>query len=193
MIVIKIAITGTPGVGKSTVSSLLIDKLESQCNQTFEYIDITKTVKEHGLYSEKDEEMDSYVIDFQKFKKYLSTNILTKSKNILLDGHVSHLFDVDYIIVLRCNPEIIIDRLRDRKYSINKINENVEAEILDVCLIESLETTKNVYEIDASNKSVVQIVDEIINAILNKKTRYGIINWIDDYHYLLGCSDRVIK
>ena len=185
MVGIKIAITGTPGVGKSTVSKLLIKRLnELDENQNFECINITDAVKENELYIEKDEFMDSYVVDFQKLNDYIN-KCTNKSKNLIIDGHISHLLDVDYIIVLRCSPELISKRLEERNYSKNKVKENVEAEILDVCLVEALENSDNVYEIDTTDRTVESIVDEIIDALNHKKTKTGAVNWLNDYFYML--------
>ncbi|AEH07481.1 adenylate kinase family protein [Methanothermococcus okinawensis] len=188
MINIKIAITGTPGVGKSTVSKLLVKKLNNtEKFGNFEYIDITDAVKEHKLYSEKDEKMDSYVVDFQKLGNYINEIVKSKSENLVIDGHVSHLLDVDYIVVLRCNPEIVSNRLKDRNYCKDKVKENVAAEILDVCLIGALDNSncKYVYELDTTYKNVSSIVGEIVDAITHKKTKYGIVNWLDTYFYML--------
>ncbi|ADC69555.1 shikimate kinase [Methanocaldococcus sp. FS406-22] len=167
----RIAITGTPGVGKTTVSKILGKKLG------IKVIDITEIVKKYKLYSEKDEDMDSYVIDFEKLEKFID-EIEEKEKTIILDGHVSHLLNPDYIIVLRCNPEIIKERLEKRGYKPKKVLENVQAEILDVCLCES---KGKVYEIDTTNRDVEDIVNEIIEAIKHKKEMKGIVNWIEDY------------
>ena len=193
MVRIKIAITGTPGVGKSTASKLLVKKLNESDDaerlwgrQNFEYINITDAVKENKLYSEKDEEMDSYVVDFQKLNDYIDNIIKSKSKNLIVDGHISHLLDVNYIVVLRCNPEIILKRLEERNYHKNKIKENVEAEILDVCLVGALENSDNVYELDTTDRTLESIVNEIIDALTHKKTKYGIVNWLDDYFYMLS-------
>ena len=168
---IKIAITGTPGVGKTTISKKLAEKLG------FRHIDITEVVKKYKLYSEKDEEMDSYVINFDKLKKFLDD-----LDNVILDGHVSHLLDADYVVVLRCNPEIVKKRLEERGYKQKKVMENVEAEILDVCLVES---GGSVYEIDTTDRDVEDVVDEIIDAIKNKKVRKGVVDWTEKYFYLL--------
>ncbi len=179
------AITGTPGVGKSTVSKLLVERLNKLYEDKFEYLNITDVVKENNLYVEKDEDMDSYVVDFQKLNDYIYNILKPKSKNIIIDGHISHLLDVDYIIVLRCNPEIILSRLTERNYDKNKIKENVEAELLDVCLVESLENSNKVYEIDTTNRTLESIVDEIIEALNHKKVKYGIVSWLDNYFYML--------
>ncbi len=167
----RIAITGTPGVGKTTISKILSKKLG------YEHIDITEIVKKYHLYKEYDEDMESYVIDFNKLN-----NFLKNKNNVILDGHVSHLLNPDYTIVLRCNPEIIKERLKKRGYKEKKILENVQAEILDVCLCES---KGKVYEIDTTNKTPEKIVDEIILAINGKRERKGVVDWLSKYYYLL--------
>ena len=167
----RIAITGTPGVGKTTVSKVLGEKLG------IKVIDITEVVKDYKLYTEKDEDMDSYVIDFEKLENFIN-EIEKQEKDVILDGHVSHLLNPDYTIVLRCNPEIVKERLEKRGYKPKKVLENLQAEILDVCLCES---KGKVYEIDTTNRDVEDIVNEIIEAIKHKKERKGIVNWIEDY------------
>ncbi|WP_456416529.1 adenylate kinase family protein [Methanocaldococcus sp.] len=167
----RIAITGTPGVGKTTVSKVLGEKMGVKV------IDITEFVKKYKLYKEKDIDMDSYVIDFEKLENFIK-KIEDKEKTIILDGHVSHLLNPDYTIVLRCNPEIIKKRLEERGYKPKKVLENVQAEILDVCLCES---KGKVYEIDTTNKDVNDIVNEIIEAIKHKKERKGIVDWTNQY------------
>ena len=167
----RIAITGTPGVGKTTVSKVLGEKLG------IKVIDITEVVKDYNLYTEKDEDMDSYVIDFEKFENFIE-EIEKREKDVILDGHVSHLLNPDYTIVLRCNPEIVKERLEKRGYKPKKVLENVQAEILDICLCES---EGKVYEIDTTNRDVEDIVNEIVEAIKHKKERKGIVNWTEDY------------
>ena len=45
----------------------------------------------------------------------------------------------DLVIILRCRPDILKSRLVKRGYRGEKIQENVEAEALDVILVETLE------------------------------------------------------
>ena len=76
------------------------------------------------------------------------------------------------------DPLILAKRLEKRGYKPKKVLENVQAEILDVCLCES---KGKVYEIDTTNRDVEDIVNEIIEAIKHKKERKGIVNWTEDY------------
>ncbi|WP_181507940.1 adenylate kinase family protein [Methanococcus maripaludis] len=176
-----IAITGTPGVGKSTVSKILFDKLKSN---DVSYINITEIVSKEGFYLEKDVEMDSFVVDFDKLNDYIQS---IKTEDLILDGHVSHYLNPDYIVVLRANPLLIKNRLESRKYLPKKVMENVEAELLDVCLIESIEKNdeSKIFEIDCSEKNPENIVNEILMFLDSKNPEYGNVSWLEDYFYLI--------
>ncbi|WP_081422769.1 adenylate kinase family protein [Methanococcus maripaludis] len=178
-----IAITGTPGVGKSTVSKLLFEKLQLKGND-IACINITEIVSKEGFYLEKDVEMDSFVVDFDKLNDYIQS---IKKEDLILDGHVSHYLNPDYIVVLRANPLLIKNRLESRKYLPKKVKENVEAELLDVCLIESIEKNdeSKIFEIDCSEKSPEDIVNEILMFLDSKNPEYGNVSWLEDYFYLI--------
>ncbi|MBG0769132.1 adenylate kinase family protein [Methanococcus maripaludis] len=178
-----IAITGTPGVGKSTVSKLLFEKLQLK-GKDIACINITEIVSKEGFYLEKDVEMDSFVVDFDKLNEYTRS---IKTEDLILDGHVSHYLNPDYIVVLRANPLLIKNRLESRKYLPKKVKENVEAELLDVCLIESIEKNdeSKIFEIDCSEKSPENIVNEILMFLDSKNPEYGNVSWLEDYFYLI--------
>ncbi|WP_081460628.1 adenylate kinase family protein [Methanococcus maripaludis] len=178
-----IAITGTPGVGKSTVSKLLFEKLQLK-GKDIACINITEIVSKEGFYLEKDVEMDSFVVDFDKLNEYIRS---IKTEDLILDGHVSHYLNPDYIVVLRANPLLIKNRLESRKYLPKKVMENVEAELLDVCLIESIEKNdeSKIFEIDCSEKNPENIVNEILMFLDSKNPEYGNVSWLEDYFYLI--------
>ncbi len=164
------AITGTPGVGKSTVSEILAHK--------YAVIDIHSYVEEHGLFEEYDEEAGSYDVDVEK----LNDSILSEDLKgtVFLDGHLSHFVDCDIIIVMRCEPRKIYQRLKDRGYDEKKILENVQAEVLDVILSESMESGAKVYEIDCSELSPAQVADEIERIVILGETddaSPGSVDW----------------
>ena len=152
-----IAITGTPGVGKSTVSKILAHR--------FRVVDIHSYAEEHGLFEEYDEEAGSYDVDVEK----LNDSILSErfpEEHVFLDGHLSHFVDCDIIIVLRCDPRILSERLKARGYDEKKVLENVQAEVLDVILGESMESGAKVYEIDCSEMTPTEIADKIEHIVI---------------------------
>ena len=87
----------------------------------------------------------------------------------------------DKLIVLRCRPEILKERLALRNYSSSKINENLEAEALGVCSAESLDIYEdNAYELDVSDLDVdgaVLILMDVING--QKELSFGEIDFMD--------------
>ena len=47
----------------------------------------------------------------------------------MVDGHLSHFLDVDAIVVLRCSPSVLSQRLTQRGYGEAKVCANVEWEM----------------------------------------------------------------
>ncbi|MGC1120783.1 MAG: adenylate kinase family protein [Candidatus Methanofastidiosia archaeon] len=121
----RIAITGTPGVGKTSAAREVSEALG------LTYIDISTLAKERGAVIGKEE--DSLVVDVEVMKKSLES-----VDDIVIDSHFAEMFDVDFVFVLRCEPVILYERLKARGYSQEKIRENVMAEILDYSLQNAL-------------------------------------------------------
>ena len=175
-----VALTGTPGVGKTSVSYVLQDK-------GFKNVDLNKVAVEESFIAGVDKERDSKIIDLDKLNDYVKNRY--KSKDVVfLVGHVSHLLkDVDKVIVLRCHPDELSRRLSEKKWVEKKIKENLEAEVLDVILCESLEvhSEKNVFEIDTTElsidavaSSVIEIVDDDFKPM--EKYKIGKIDWSEE-------------
>lgn len=152
----KVGITGTPGTGKTTVTEAL-DR---------EIIDMKKFACEKGLGEQTDLlEIDVSAVNEELPEKYW------------IEGHLAHKMDLDYCIVLRTRPDILRDRLEARDYSEEKINENVEAEAMDLILSEASQKNILIYEIDTTEKSVDEVVNEIESAVENKKEKILSTDW----------------
>ncbi|MEW6097188.1 MAG: adenylate kinase family protein [bacterium] len=166
----KIAITGVPCVGKTTVSKLLAKRLK------YKYMNINELAENLNAYIGYDKKLKSKIVDVKKISKEID-----KMKNdIVLDGHFSHEFKVDTVIILRCNPKILEKRLK-KKYPKNpfKVKENVDTEILGVITSEVLKLNKKFYEIDTTNKKSEEIVGKIIELLKNRpKILIGEIDWL---------------
>jgi len=170
----KIAISGVPATGKTEISKLLSKKLN------YILISINEFAEELDAFTGYDKKMESRILDMNKLKK----EIKKLKGNIILEGHTSHLFPVDMIIVLRCNPKILKKRLK-KKFSSNplKIQVNLEAEILGVISSEAVMNSRKVYEIDTIDKSVKESVNVILKILKGEieEFKVGKIDWLEEF------------
>lgn len=174
-VIMIIAVTGTPGVGKTTISKLLAEKLG------YEYVNLRDYALEKGIGEMKENEFE---IDVDELREAFGRDF--KGKNVVADGHLSHFLKADLVIVLRANPKLIAERLKERGYGREKLGENVEAELVDVILVEALEENENVIEVDTTGKTPEEVVEEILNLIRRGvKRRVGIVDWSEVYDEVL--------
>ncbi len=98
----------------------------------------------------------------------------------IVEGHLAHLLPCDRVVVLRCRPDVLRKRLMPRNYPAGKVAENVEAEALDVILIETLEEHpgERVLEVDTTDLPVGECADRIEQFIRGElPASYGSIDW----------------
>jgi len=177
-----IGLTGTPGTGKTSVSKFL------EIKRHWKVIHLNEMIKEEHLYTEIDEERDAVIADMELVRQRLKEMINGKENElIILESHLAH-YIADIVIVLRLYPAELKIRLEERGYSEEKIRENIEAEALDVILVEAFEWCKNVFEINTTGKSIDEtgqhiekIVDHILSGSEEELLDYkpGSIDWID--------------
>ncbi|QDA32379.1 kinase [Thermococcus indicus] len=170
-----IAVTGTPGVGKTTVSRLLSEKLG------YEYVGVKEFAREKGIGEMVGDELE---IDVDELAEAMLREF--HGRDVVIDGHLSHFVPADVVIVLRADPRLVAERLMERGYSREKLAENVEAELVDVILVEALEENENVLEIDTTGKTPGEVVEEI-SELLERgiKRRFGIVDWSGVYDEVL--------
>lgn len=165
-----IAITGTPGVGKTSVS-------EELRRRGYRVVDINEHLRRHGLLGEKDPVRDTYNVDMDALNTSLE-EYRNMDGIVFLDSHLAHETDCSRIIVLRCEPNVLAERLRRRGYSEAKVRENVQAEILDVILCEAAESDIPVNEYDCTSCTPSDAVD-FIERILKGETEIGLPGSVD--------------
>ena len=146
----RVAVTGTPGTGKTTASKLVETELE--------VIGLNDLVRSEGLTTGTDEKRDSLVADIDAVAARLSDR-----DDILIESHLSHHLEADRVVVLRCLPTKLKERLLDRGDAERKAEENAEAEALDVILSEAVDRhgLDTVYEIDTTDRSAEAVAEEI--------------------------------
>ena len=158
-------ITGTPGTGKSLVGTEL-------ARRGHRVIHLTDTV---GPYVVGDDEgRDTQLIDVERWAEEFVP------VDGFVEGHFAHLLPCDRIVVLRCRPDELEARLAQRKYRKKKIRENVEAEALDVCLIETVEEydPSQILELDTTGRNAAYCANQIERFVKGEiPAGFGSIDW----------------
>jgi len=175
-----IALTGTPGTGKTSISNILREN-------GFKIIDINKLATGEDFLIGNDEKRNSKIVDVDKLNIFVKKNYKEK-EIVFIEGHLSHLLkSVDKVIVLRCHPDKLRKHLSQKGWKEEKIKENIEAEILDIILCETVDNhpKKNIIEIDTTHMEISNVAGLIIKIIKNnfehmKKYNMGKIDWSEE-------------
>ncbi len=170
----RIALTGTPGTGKTTVANLL----------PFRVIDINALVRDEGLSLGTDEDRGCLIADVDSLARRVEELAPEDDEEmVILEGHFSHQLASE-AIVLRTRPAVLRERLARRGYPEKKIKENLEAEFLDVILVEATEWCERASEIDTTRRSPEEVA-ELVVGILRREIEMppGKIDWTGEMEF----------
>ena len=150
----RVAVTGTPGTGKTTAT----ERLETD----LDVVHLNEEIRDLELFTATDEERDSLVADMDELAETFADR-----ENVLFESHLAHHLAVDRVIVLRCAPETIEERLSERGESPESVRENAESEALDVILSEAVSEhgADAVYEIDTTDRSPDAVAEQVAAVI----------------------------
>lgn len=164
-----VAISGTPGTGKTSVCEKLRE-------DGYEVVDLNKLAFETNSVVGTDAARDVDIVDTDALKKKVKE---LKNDLVFLDGHFSHLMDVDISIVLRCNPDELKRRLETKDWSEEKVRENVEAEAVDAITVESVESDVDTLEVDTTQRSAEQTEEAVLKIVNGESDEFkvGQIDW----------------
>ncbi|AUV81649.1 adenylate kinase [Salinigranum rubrum] len=170
----RVALTGTPGTGKTTASERL----------PYPTLHLNDAVREHDLWTEEDTDRDSLVVDVDALAAWVDDHV-EAGETVVLESHLAHLLDADRVVVLRCRPDVLESRLRERGESDAKAAENSESEALDVVLSESVQRhgEERVYEIDTTERTPEDVAAEI-EAVVDgdREPSAGTVDFTDYLH-----------
>jgi len=139
-----IIVTGTPCTGKTTLAKEIAKRFK------FKYVDANKIVKDNNLSEGYDKERDCEIVDVKNLNKVLKA-IIKEEYKVVIDSHLSHELPndlVDLCIVTKCNLKELEKRLKERDYSKEKIRENLDSEIFDICFVEAKENNHEILIIE---------------------------------------------
>jgi len=165
----RVAVTGTPGTGKTTAT----DRLDT----ALDVVHLNDVVQEEELYDDVDEDRDSVIVDLDAVAEWLGDR-----DGVVVDSHLAHHLDADRVVVLRCHPEELERRLRERGEPPEKAEENAESEALDVILAEAVDAhgERSVYEIDTTDRdpdAVAAAVEAVVAG--EREPSAGTVSFVD--------------
>ncbi|MEM4573532.1 MAG: adenylate kinase family protein [Candidatus Caldarchaeum sp.] len=164
-------ITGTPGVGKTTIGKMIAKLYRYRC------IDLPEFVTQTGVGEVKP---DGIVVDVRKLRGTLARMV---EDDTVFSGHIVVKLPGrrQKCIVLRCNPLKLANRLRRRGYSSDKVVENVEAEFVGVVYLDAVKQFghRNVVQVDVTKKTVSETV-RYCREILDGKVVGDKVDWLTD-------------
>ena len=158
-----IIITGSPGVGKTTVARALGKKLGCAVLNEKQFALEQKIGK-------FDPDEDELVIPLQPFAKALG-GLFSREKSVVIEGHLLCEFKTkaDFVVLIRVDPVVLEARLRTRNYGEEKVQDNVFCEGMDYCkkhLLKSYPEEK-IVEVQGG-KSIKETLDRIIQGLKEK-------------------------
>lgn len=167
-----IALTGTPGTGKTTVAAILRTRGNSviSVNELAESMDCMRDTDERRRSVEVDTDCLSHI------------DLSTYPPDSIFEGHLAHYLSVDMTIVLRTSPNLLKKRLSQRGWVPEKVRENMEAEACDVILVEALNQNQKVYEVDTTEKSPESVAADVERIMAGQTSDYlpGKTDWSEE-------------
>ena len=129
-----IVVSGTPGTGKTTFAKELARR------SGFLYLDVNELIDEKGLCEEYDKKRGCKVIDEKRLIDELIKTIKESKEVLVIDSHMAHTLPEEYVkkcFITTCDLKELERRMKERGYSVEKIRENLDAEIFETCRTEA--------------------------------------------------------
>ena len=165
----NIIVTGTPGVGKTSHCELLAQKTG------LNHMSINQVVKQHNCHDGWDDEFKNWIVDDDKLLDSIEGEI--QQGGYIIDWHACDLFPkswIDLVVVLRTNSTRLYDRLKARNYPENKLQENLDSEIMEVLLEEATESYDEEIVVELQSNEAEDIESNVERIVL------WIENWKKD-------------
>ncbi len=149
----RIGITGTPGTGKTSIAK------EMSRISGIKLVDLELFLKKCEIGF--DEKRGSRIIDEKKLSRLFNIK-----GGFVVESHLAHfLRNLDVCIVLVCGIRELKKRLEKRGWKKEKINENLEAERMKICLGEAMDRKQNILVYDTTGKKAEEVAKEILKKI----------------------------
>ena len=157
----NVLVTGTPGTGKTTFCQQLVERVPA-----LKAVEVSKMVRDKQLHSGWDDEYESYVLDEDRLLDELEEELEPGGR--VVEYHAAELFPerwFDLVLVLRVDNSVLYGRLEERGYSTRKLQENVEAEIMQVILDEARESYREEIVVELPSNTIEDIESNLARTV----------------------------
>lgn len=168
----NVLITGTPGCGKSSHASSLV----SQLGKPYKHYPISDVAKERKCIESYDKRLETSVVDEDKLLDSLEKDL--REGGAIVDWHCCDVFPerlIDLVVVLRTDSTKLCVRLEKRNYKDNKIQENLDCEIMDVIIQEARDSYEPEIVIELQSDDAEQMDNNVDRIAL------WVCNWKKDH------------
>lgn len=181
-----VIISGTPGTGKTSVSNKISEMINANV------ITLNELAISEGLIHDFDKKRDTNIVDIDKLVSHVLKLIEELKKKgiklVIIESHFSDIVPnniINHAFVLRCEPDVLRDRIEKRGYGKEKIAENIQAEILGNCAnylikkkleIPLLEIDTTKLEVEAVSSIIIDIIQDNRNM---EKYQVGKVDWLE--------------
>jgi adenylate kinase len=144
-----IALTGTPGTGKTSVARRLSPLRTMEVAELARAWGVARTLR-HSV----EVDLPALVRAARAPRAFSEVDVVV--------GHLAHLLPLRDVVVLRCHPLELDRRLRNApRGGPSERRENVAAEATDLIRWEALGPGRRVYQIDTTRRSVLSVARDV--------------------------------
>ncbi|EIJ94184.1 adenylate kinase [Nematocida parisii] len=175
----KILVTGTPGVGKTTLTKYMKTRLN------YRLIEMSDLIAKKKLFTNKCKIYDTLEYNPEDVERYLEKKIKDRDSYIIdtHDPEIVHFIKFDIIIVLSAELSVLYDRYQKRGYNKIKTDENLQVEIMEVIynevievLCEDEEEAERIIKVETVQNKQPKKVEDIYKEITENKNWKRVID-----------------
>jgi len=165
-----IALTGTPGTGKSSVARRLAGR--------FRVVEVRDLARKVGAVRRRGASVE---VDLDALSRAVRRPATVGGPELIV-GHLAHLLPLKDAIVLRCHPDELRARLRRARRGTSADRQsNYVCEATDSILIEARRLGRRVFEIDTTNRTVEAVARGVARRLRGQDpARSKPVDWLAD-------------
>lgn len=162
------ALTGTPGTGKSSVGRRI--------SVRFPVVEVGDLALAQGFGKRT---RSGIQVDLPALARWMRRK-RPDAGDLVVVGHLSHLLPISDVVVLRCRPDLLVRRLRmAHRGTAQDRRENYLAEALDIVVAEAVGLGRRVWEVDTTGRSAASVAKEVEELIVRRPgPRFGAVDWL---------------